>query len=131
MKKGKTFRQMLDIYTKIFIAFILVFIMYIIGKSINLFIYSYFIFPFLSIIIIFLCGVKVGKALEKIKDNKSIGVFTKEKETKKSDNNTEFVIKDEYEIITNKKILKEIEDGEKVHVKIFNYDDIYNKEEIK
>ena len=78
--------------------------------------------------IIFICGVKIGIALERIKDNKPIGVFTKISENdKKKQIVTEFTIRDNYEIVTKKKILKELEDGEKVHIKIFNYDEIEEK----
>ena len=131
MKKGKTIRQTLDIFTKIFIAFVIVFILYLLSESIELFVYDYFIFPVVSIIIIFICGIKVGVSLEKIKDNKAIGIFTKIRGTDKKETKTEFIIKDSYEIVTNKKILKEIEDGDKVHIKTFNYDEVSlnNKEE--
>ena len=69
--------------------------------------------------------------MEKIKDNKAIGIFTKIRGMDKKETKTEFIIKDSYEIVTNKKILKEIEDGDKVHIKTFNYDEVSldNKEE--
>lgn len=124
MKKRKIFSQMLDIITKIIIAFIIVFLLYIISKLINNFAYDYFIFPFASIVIIFVCGIKVGVSLERIKDNKSIGIFTKEKHEELPEKNTEFFVKERSEIVTSKKIIKEDED--KVHIKSFDYDDIDN-----
>jgi len=124
MKKGKTIRQTLDILIKIFAAFVMVFVLYLISKSIEEFAYNYFIFPFISIIIIFICGINVGRSLEKIKKNKPIGFFTKTIEKENKETKTEFTIKDNYEIVTSKKILKEAEDGDKVHIKTFNYNDI-------
>ena len=123
MKKGRIFSQMLDIIIKIMIAFVFVFVLYLISKLVNNFAYDYFIFPFLSIIIIFVCGVKVGIALERVRDNKSIGIFTKPKQEEQNLKETEFTVKERTEIITNKKILKEDEE-DRVHVKSFNFDDI-------
>ena len=79
-----------------------------------------------------MCGVNVGKSLEKIKDNKSIGAFTKEKEKLKNDERTEFYVNDRIQIVTNKKILKEVQEGNKVHIKMFDYNEIeYKKSEEK
>ena len=52
--------------------------LYVISFLVNNFAYDYFIFPFASIIVVFICGINVGKSLEKIKNNKSIGFFTKQ-----------------------------------------------------
>lgn len=123
MKKGKTLRQTGDIIIKILTAFMVVSVLYVISKFVNNFAYDYFIFPFLSMIIIFVCGINVGKALERIKNNISIGFFTKVKEVKNSEK-TEFYINDKIQIVTNKKILKEVQDGDKVHIKTFNYNEI-------
>lgn len=123
LKKGKIIRQTTDIFVKIVFAFILVFLLFILSEMINNFAYDYFVFPFLSIIIIFVCGVNVGKSLEKMKNNESIGFFTKIKAVENNEK-TEFYINDKIQIITNKKILKEVEDGDKVHIKTFNYDEI-------
>lgn len=65
----------------------------------------------------------MGKSLEKMKNNKSVGFFSKVKDVKNNDR-TEFFINDRIQIITNKKILKEVQDGDTVHIKTFNYDDI-------
>lgn len=124
MRKRKTIRQTIDILVKIVVAFFLVFILFLFSEIINDFSYDYFIFPFLSIIIIFVCGVNVGKSLERIKNNSSIGFFTKEKDFKDNEK-TVFYINDKIQIITNKKILKEVQDGDKVHIKTFNYDELY------
>ena len=109
---------------KIVLAFILVFGLFALSEIINYFAYDYFVFPFLSVLIIFVCGVNVGKSLERIKNNKSIGFFTKTKEISKNNDKTEFYINDRIQIVTNKKILKEVQDGDKVHIKTFNYNDI-------
>ena len=77
MRKGRTIRQTIDIMTKILTTFVLVFVMYFSTKIINNFAYDYFVFPIAAIVSVFMCGVNVGKSLEKIKDNKSIGTFTK------------------------------------------------------
>lgn len=123
MKKGKTLRQTCDIIIKILTAFMIVSVLYIISRFVNNFAYDYFVFPFLSMIIIFVCGINVGKALERIKNNISIGFFTKVKEIKNNEK-TEFYINDKIQIVTNKKILKEVQDGDKVHIKTFNYNEI-------
>lgn len=123
MKKGKTIRQTMDIFTKIVIAFVLVYLLFILSEIINNFAYDYFIFPFFSILIIFICGVNVGKSLERMKRNISIGYFSKSKDVNDNEK-TEFYINDRIQIITNKKILKEVQDGDKVHIKTFNYNEI-------
>ena len=129
MRRGKTIGQFLDVLYKILIAFIIVFVLYFIGNFIETFAYDYFIFPFLSIIIIFVCGVNVGKSLEKIKHNESTGIFTKDIKKDTNENITEFIIEDTREIITNKKILKELEDGDKVHVKTYQIHETYLDDE--
>lgn len=123
LKKGKTIRQTMDIFTKIVIAFVLVYLLFILSEIINNFAYDYFIFPFFSILIIFICGVNVGKSLERMKRNISIGYFSKSKDVNDNEK-TEFYINDRIQIITNKKILKEVQDGDKVHIKTFNYNEI-------
>ena len=132
MKKSKTFGQILDILTKILGAFIIVFLLYFIGKIINTFAYNYFIFPFASVIIVFVCGINVGKSLEKIKHREAIGVFSKERKKNYKDiGKTEFVVRDRRQILTNKKILKELEDGEIVHVKNYQYNGDNGQNQLK
>lgn len=130
MKKGKTLNQTIDVMVKILIAFVLVFLLYLISKFINNFSYDYFVFPLLSMIIIFVCGINVGRALERMKENKKIGFFTKDDKSEPTGTKTEFYVKERTEIITSKKILKDLEDGEKVHIKTFNYEelDVQNNE---
>ncbi len=133
MIKLKFFRQTLDILTKIFFAFIIVFFFYFMGKIFDDFAYNYFLFPLVAILTIFICGVNVGRSLEKLKTNESIGFFTKniKKETiekMSATEKTEFIIKDTSRIVTNKKILKEVQDGDKIHLKVFNYNDFENDE---
>ena len=114
---------MVDILIKILLAFLLVFGLFSFSEIINSFAYDYFVFPLISTIIIFVCGVNVGKSLERIKNNVSIGFFTKVKEVRNNEK-TEFYINDNIQIVTNKKILKEVQDGDKVHIKTFNYNEI-------
>ena len=76
----------------------------------------------------FVCGLNVGRSLEKIKHNESIGHFTRSKEDGIKNEKTEFVIRDNIKITTNKKVLKEFKDGDKVHLKTFNYDDIDDRD---
>ena len=116
MKKGRTIGQFMDIFIKIICSFGLVFALYFITKFLDSFTFKYFIFPFISIIIIFICGINVGRSLEKIKHNESTGVFTKIP-INNEESETEFYVNDTRQIITNKKILKELEDGDIVHVK--------------
>ena len=130
MKKAKLLRQTLDISVKIFSAFVIVFILYYLSNIIEDFSYNYFIFPLVSIIIIFVCGIKVGQALEKMKRNEAIGFFTKHMNTsKRRYEQTEFTIHDTKRFGVNKKILKQYEDGDKIHIKVFNYNDVVNEKE--
>lgn len=129
MKKRQTFKQTLDILSKIFVAFFIVFILYKLNINVDVYAYNYFTFPLVSIIVIFICGINVGISLERIKDNKSIGFFTRINSKNKKEEKTEFVINEKSEIITSKKILKDSEKNDKVHIKIFNYDDIIKDEE--
>lgn len=117
MKKPRLIGQFMDVIYKIIIAFIIVFMLYFISRFVNSFAYEYFIFPFISIVVVFVCGINVGRSLEKIKHNESTGIFTKNKKQSENNEKTEFIIDDTREIITNKKILKELEDGDIVHVK--------------
>ena len=133
MKRFRFIRQTLDILLKIISAFIIVFIMYFVSSIVNNFAYDYFIFPLISITVIFVCGINVGRSLEKMKTNESIGYFTK-KGMKRQENNdledrTEFIVGDSIRISTNKKVLKEVKEGNKVHIKVMNYNDIYKEEE--
>lgn len=133
MIKLKFFRQTLDILVKIFSAFVIVFVFYFLGKIIEDFAFDYFIFPLVAVITIFVCGVNVGRSLEKLKTNEAIGFFTKNikeesAETFDPTEKTEFIIKDTGRIVTNKKILKEVQDGDKIHLKVFNYDDFEQDE---
>jgi len=116
MKKGKTIGQFLDVIYKVLFTFVIVFALYFIGRFVDSFAYDYFILPFVSSIILFICGVNVGRSLERIRHNESTGVFTKSRKEKLQDI-SEFIVDDSRPIITNKKILKELEDGDKVHVK--------------
>ena len=77
-----------------------------------------------------MCGLNVGRSLEKIKRNEEIGFFTKRKKNVKEESYepTEFIVKDTTRIVTNKKILKEVQDGDKIHLKVFNYNDFENNE---
>lgn len=126
-------KQTLDIMLKILLAFIIVFVLYFTTKLINNFAYDYFIFPLIAITIIFMCGVNVGRSLEKLKTNESIGYFTKKSSENKDYNDfgekTEFIINENIRIPTNKKVLKEVQEGNQVHIKVTNYNDIYNEEE--
>ena len=127
MKKGKTFGQILDILLKIVYAFVILLSLYFIGEFVENVVFHYFILPLVSFVTVFICGINVGKSLEKIKHNESVGFFTKSKEENKNEK-TEFIINDSVKITTNKKVLKEFKDGDKVHLKAFNYDDIDYKE---
>lgn len=133
MIKLKFFRQTLDILVKIFSAFVIVFIFYFLGKIIEDFAFDYFVFPLVAVVTIFVCGVNVGRSLEKLKTNEAIGFFTKNikkesTETFDPTEKTEFIIKDTSRIVTNKKILKEVQDGDKIHLKVFNYNDFEQDE---
>ena len=125
MKKNYTFNQTINIISKILIAFILVYLLYYIGEKTNSFTYDYFIFPILAVLIIFICGVKVGRTLEsmKTKQSKSINV--------KNNKNTEFIVPERVAIVTNKKVVSEKDFEEKVHKKIYDYDDVNNKEKVE
>ena len=130
MKKRRFFRQTLDVSMKILSAFVIVFVLYFISTLVNNFAYDYFVFPLISVTVIFVCGVNVGRSLEKIKVNDAIGFFTKEDKKEEINNKTtEFVINDSGREVTNKKVLKEIKDGDKVHIKVFNYNDIIDDKE--
>ena len=128
MKKSHTFIQTLDILMKIIVSFIVLFVFYLIGKFVDDFSYHYFIFPLVSFIVIFACGINIGRSLEKMKNNGPIGFFTKGLKNEELSGKTEFVIKDNMKITTNKKVLKEFEEGDSVHLKIFNYNDIEENE---
>ena len=133
MKKGNSIRQAIDILLKIAFAFIIVFVFYFVCKIIGSFAYNYFIFPLVSITIIFICGVNVGRSLEKLKTNDPIGFFTRKNKNVETTNElyekTEFTIQDTYRVVENKKILKEVAEGDKIHIKVFNYNDIINDAE--
>lgn len=130
MKKTYIFVQTLDILTKIIVVFMVLFMFYLVDKFINNFAYHYFVFPLSCFVSVFICGISVGKSLEKIKDNEPIGFFTRGlKSNKRFDNRTEFEIKDNLRITTNKKVLKEFKEGDSVHLKIFNYNDIEKNKE--
>ena len=99
--------------------------LYFSSKFVNNFAYDYFVFPLLSITIIFVCGVNVGRSLERIKTNQNLvmkhGGSIKKTETIEK---TEFIINDTNNINKSKKILKEVEEGDKIHIKVINYNDI-------
>ena len=134
MTKAKFILQTMDILIKIFMAFIVVFVSYFVSEKINNYAYDYFMFPLISIITIFVCGINVGRSLEKLKTEEPIGFFTKKllsnsKKISQTDiTNTEFIIRDNGRLVTNKKILKETVEGDKVHIKVFNYNDIVEEE---
>ena len=133
MRKGKFLKETMDILTKIFFAFVIVFVFYFVSEKINNFAFDYFIFPLVSIITIFICGINVGRSLEKLKVNEPIGFFTKRGKNADSERElsgkTEFIINDNSRVVTNKKILKEVEEGNQIHIKVFNYDDLIEKRE--
>lgn len=117
MRKPRLIGQFMDVIYKIIIAFVIVFVFYFVSRFVNSFAYQYFIFPFMSVVVVFICGISVGRSLEKIKHNEPTGIFTRDKKESENTQITEFIIDDTREIITNKKILKELEDGDIVHVK--------------
>lgn len=122
MKKGRFFRQMGDFFIKISVSFSIVLILYYFSKKIDNFAYDYFLFPSISITVIFLCGVNVGRSLERIKNNEKIGFLTKndscESESKEI---TEFIVSEKFVMNTNKKVIEDKE--ETIHKKVLNYDD--------
>lgn len=123
MKKKKIYKLLIDLMLKIIISFSLIFILYLLSKKIIVsYSYTYFIFPSLSIIIVFICGVNVGKTLERIRNNDERGFFIKNKSKNNTIEDSEYIISDTRQIITNKKILRQLEEGEKVHVKIHDID---------
>lgn len=122
MRKSKSIGELLDITIKVLLPFMIVFFIYFISEKINDFAFSYFIFPFISCIIVFVCGINVGKSLEKIKNNEPIGIFTKNKNDKSEI--TEFKINERLIVKTDKKIIKQLENGERVHIKAKNFDDL-------
>ena len=122
MRKAKTLKSSIDIFVKILTAFFVVFILYLVSKGINNFVYDYFFFPFISFIIVFICGINVGKGLERMKKNQQNKPY--QYDNFKEETKTEFHVNERVKIITNKKILKELEDGNIVHVKTFNYNEI-------
>lgn len=121
MKRGSSLGAMLDIMVKIIFSFAIVFAVYLVSKEVNNFAFSYFIFPFISYIVIFICGINVGKSLEKIRNNESTGIFTRKKNNK---GRTEFKINERIIAYTDKKIIKQLENGDRVHVKAKNYDEL-------
>ncbi len=125
MKNIRFVKQTAEIFLKILISFIIVFMLYFSSEFVNNFVYDYFIFPLLSITIIFICGVNVGRSLERIKINQNLvmkhGGSIKKTETIEK---TEFIINDTNNINKSKKILKEVEEGDKIHIKVINYNDI-------
>jgi len=127
MKKNSTINQTVNIMIKILIAFIVVYLLYFIGEKTNNFTYDYFIFPLLAILVIFMCGIKVGRTLERMKYNQTKGTSFKNNK----DINTEFVVQERKAIITNKKVFNEKEFEEKVHKKVYDYDAINDKEEVE
>lgn len=133
MRKGKFLKETLDILTKIFFAFVIVFSFYFVSEKINNFAFDYFIFPLVSIITIFICGINVGRSLEKLKTNEPIGFFTKRRKNDESEmelsGKTEFIVNDNSRVVTNKKILKEVEEGNQIHIKVFNYNDLIEERE--
>lgn len=128
MKNIGFVKQTADIFFKILISFIIVFLLYFSSEFVNNFAYDYFVFPLLAITVIFLCGVNVGRSLEKIKTNQNL-VVKNNSASKKTETvgKTEFIINDTNNVSKNKKILKEVEDGDKIHIKVINYDDINNE----
>ena len=128
MREKRNLNQTIEILKKIIISFSIVFILYLISYLVNNFAFDYFIFPFISFIVVFVCGIHVGKGLEKMKCATYSGYSEKNDEDNKNDK-TEFHVNDRVKIVTNKKIIKELENGEIVHVKTFNYNEINLEEE--
>lgn len=127
MKKNSTINQTVNIMIKIFVAFIIVYFLYFLGEKTNNFTYDYFIFPILAILVIFICGVKVGRALERMKNSQ-----TKTNTVKNNkDVNTEFVIQERKAIITNKKVISEKYFEDKIHKKVYNYDNLSDKDDVE
>ena len=71
--------------------------------------------------------------LEKMKTNDAIGYFTRKYKSVINGEDdlekTEFIVGDNRKIVTNKKIMKEVQDGDKVHIKVLNYNEIIDEEE--
>ena len=127
--KRKTIRYTFDIFSKIFWSFLAVGIFYAISLFVNDFGYDYFIFPLVSFLIIFMCGVNVGKALEKMSKSTTIGHVSnysvRAKNNKNVVDHTVFKVNEDTDrVVTTKKILKEVKEDDKIHIKVFNYNDL-------
>ena len=129
LNKGRNLKPIIEILKKILISFSIVFVLYLISYLINNFAYDYFIFPFISFIVVFMCGIHVGKGLERM-SKKSKGYSLEDNDDSQyGEDKTEFHVNDKVKIVTNKKIIKELENGEIIHVKTFNYNEINLEEE--
>ena len=130
MRKKYFFKQLIEVFIKIIFSFLIIFGLYFVSWLTNDFSYNYFIFPLLSIIVIFVCGISIGRYLERMKhvDYNSVQSKTNNQEIELN-GDTEFIISDTSRDSTSKKVLKEVVDGDKVHIKVFNYNDIVDERE--
>ena len=110
------------------LIFGIIFIVYLIAEHLEKYIYRYTLFPFIAVILIFSLGLFLGRAIERTKKNKPIGLFSnKMAEIRKKKN--VFIFSDSGIPYTpRKEIIEEIKSGEIVHVKQIHHSEFETEE---
>jgi co-chaperonin GroES (HSP10) len=136
MKKSKSIWNYIDMLTQTLFIFILIYIAYETAENLERYIYRYTTFPFIACVLIFTLGMILGRAIERTKKNKPVGLISKKMAALKKKKNV-FIFSDDGETYTShKEIIEDIKSGEIVHVKQFQnnefeydeYTDIYRVE---
>lgn len=136
MKKDRMFWNYVDMIIHIIIIFTIIFIFYIITENLEKYIYRYTIFPFFASLLIFLLGIILGRGIERTRNNKPIGMFSKKAALARKKKNIFIFANDGATYTPHKEIIDDLKSGEIVHIKQFQendfamdeFDDIYKIE---
>lgn len=128
MKRSKAIWNYIDMLLATTIILGIILVVYLITESLEKYVYRYALFPFVAIILIFSLGLFLGRALERTKKNKPIGLISNKMAQIRKKKNV-FIFSDNGVPYTpRKEIIEDIKSGEIVHVKQFHHSEFETEE---
>lgn len=128
MKKAKIIWNYIDMFFTITIIMGIIFGAYLITEGLEKYIYRYTIFPVIAVILIFVLGLWLGRAVERTKKSKPIGFISNKMAEERKKKNV-FIFSDNgLPYIPRKEIIEDIKSGEIVHIKQIHHSEFETEE---
>lgn len=128
MKRNKVIWNYIDMLLTTLVVFAIIFVLYMIAESLERYIYRYTIFPFIAFILIFVLGLFLGRAFERTKKKKPIGLISNKMAKLRKQKNVFIFNDDGIPYSPRKEVIEDIKSGEIVHVKQIHHSEFETEE---